>query len=76
MLEKDYPHIMWTGCLAHGLDFAMKDFGKLEYVKKVPSSANNIANLIRNNCRLSCTLAKLQEPRDPFVLLNPGDTRF
>lgn len=76
LLEEKYPHVMWTGCLAHGLNLAMKDFGKLEYVKKVLSQANCITNLVRNSDRLSSTLESLQAPQKPLVLLNPGETRF
>jgi hypothetical protein len=32
--------------------------------------------LIRNSDMLASELAKLQAPRKPLVLLNPGETRF
>jgi hypothetical protein len=67
---------MWTGCLAHGLILAMKDFGKLEYVKKIVSQVKCATQLIRNSDMLASELAKLQAPRKPLVLLNPGETRF
>jgi hypothetical protein len=67
---------MWNGCLAHGLNLAMKDFGKLEYVKTIVSQVKCATQLIRNGDMLASELAKLQAPRKPLVLLNPGETRF
>ena len=62
LLEERYAHIMWLRCLGHGLNLAMKDFGKLKYVRTILAGANRLVNLIRNSDRLSSKLASLQQP--------------
>ena len=42
-----YPTIIWTGCLTHGMNLAMKDFGRLEYNSTVLRQAQEAVNLIR-----------------------------
>ena len=67
---------MWTGCLTHGLNLAMMDFGRLPYVRITLSQANRVTELIRNRDGLSSQLASPQQPRTPLVLINHGETRF
>lgn len=76
IIQAQHEHIMWVGCMAHGMNLMMKDFGKLKYVSSIMSQAKRIAKLIRNNDRLSNGLARLQTTQQPLVILLPGETRF
>ncbi|KAL3679407.1 hypothetical protein R1sor_022363 [Riccia sorocarpa] len=47
LVRERYPHIIFGGCVAHGLDLLMEDIGKLPWVKEVV-----------NDCRLAQRLSR------------------
>ena len=71
-LEDKYPHIMWVGCVAHGLDLLIKDICKLPWADAAVSLCRSIVKFIKKHDKTR----QLFLVHSPLQLLLPGDTRF
>ena len=49
MIEGAYRHIFWTPCCVHSLNNALKDTGKIEWVKQVVLEAREVQMFICNH---------------------------
>ncbi|KAH9293455.1 hypothetical protein KI387_041340, partial [Taxus chinensis] len=72
MVEGAYKHIFWTPCCVHALNNALKDIGKIDWVKAVVAEARHIQMFI---CNHHTSLALFRSfSRKEF--LKPVDTRY
>ncbi|KAH9289309.1 hypothetical protein KI387_033426, partial [Taxus chinensis] len=72
MVEGAYKHIFWTPCCVHALNNALKDIGKIDWVKVVVAEARHIQMFI---CNHHTSLALFRSfSRKEF--LKPVDTRY
>ncbi|KAL3697190.1 hypothetical protein R1sor_011266 [Riccia sorocarpa] len=44
-----YPHVIFGGCVAHGLDLLMEDIGKLDWVKSVVTECKTFIQFVKNH---------------------------
>jgi Protein of unknown function (DUF 659) len=72
LLESEFPHVTFTGCVAHSLDLALESIGKLEWVADYVTAGRNLTLFITRH----------QAPQAIFrtkstkQLVKPADTRF
>ena len=69
--KKRRPHLYWTPCAAHCLDFILEDIGKLPHIKKTIERAISISGYIYNRTGLLNMMRRLIEQRE---LLRPAKT--
>ncbi|GAQ91180.1 hypothetical protein KFL_007390040 [Klebsormidium nitens] len=67
-----FPWITCSGCVAHGMDLALEDVGKEEWVSPTLKAARDLVKFITNHHK---TIALFRQHSD-LELLKPGDTRF
>ena len=53
LLELKRPHLYWTPCVAHCLDFMLEDIGKLPNIKRTLERAISLNGYIFNRSRLT-----------------------
>ncbi|KAH9329297.1 hypothetical protein KI387_001405 [Taxus chinensis] len=72
LVEAHYQHIYWTPCCVHAMNNALKDIGKIDWVKNVVADARDVQMFI---CNHHTSLALFRSfSRKEF--LKPVDTRF
>eukprot|EP00253_Pinus_taeda_P010886 PITA_10886 len=72
LLMEHFPKLFWTPCVAHCIDLALHDIGKIGWVQVNISQARQLVKFILNH-RLSLNIFRKYKTRN---LLRPGDTRF
>nr|KAJ0187084.1 hypothetical protein LSAT_V11C900480190 [Lactuca sativa] len=50
IVEAKYPHIYWTPCAAHCIDFMLEDIFKASHLKKTLDKAITVNTYIYNRC--------------------------
>jgi hypothetical protein len=72
MVEGTYRHIFWTPCCVHALNNALKDIGKLDWVKQTVAEAKEIQMFICNH-HTSLALFRTFSKKEFF---KPVETRY
>ena len=49
ILKQEFPHFLFSGCAAHGLDLLLKDIKKLHWVDEALSLVPTVVNLVRGH---------------------------
>jgi hypothetical protein len=70
-IEALYPHITWSGCVAHAMDLCLEDLGT-EWAALILKQGRDIVKFISNHHK-SQALFRDQSTQE---LLKPGETRF
>ncbi|KAL3676646.1 hypothetical protein R1sor_026594 [Riccia sorocarpa] len=70
----EFPHIVFGGCVAHGIDLLFEDMAKLPWMKAIFSKCNEIVCFIKNSHQPHSMLMDFFS--DGATLLKPGITRF
>ncbi|KAL2610701.1 hypothetical protein R1flu_029274 [Riccia fluitans] len=73
-VRAEYPHIVFGGCVAHGIDLLFEDMGKLAWIGAIFDKCNNIVSSIKNSHQPHTMLMDFFS--DGTTLLKPGVTRF
>jgi hypothetical protein len=71
-IEALYPHITWSGCVAHAMDLCLEDIGKSEWAVPILKQGRDIVKFISNHHK---SLALFRD-QSILNLLRPADTRF
>ncbi len=71
-ITAQFPWITCSGCVAHAMDLALEDMGKLAWVSPIIKAARDVVKFITNHHK---SLALFQE-QSSLELLKPGETRF
>ncbi|KAL3676244.1 hypothetical protein R1sor_026192 [Riccia sorocarpa] len=74
LVRERYPHIIFGGCVAHGLDLLMEDIGKLPWVKEVVNDCKKFIKFIKNHHMKNAMF--LDFFSNDVTLLKPTATRF
>lgn len=77
LIEAKYPHIFWSGCLAHTLNLLMKDIGKskepaVSFFKETYTKGKDIVKFIRNHSQCLSLFKKFST----LEVLKSKKTRF
>lgn len=72
LIEGTYRHIFWTPCCVHALNNALKDIGKIDWVKNVVAEARDLQMFICNH-HTSLALFRSFSKKE---FLKPADTRY
>ncbi|KAL3701015.1 hypothetical protein R1sor_019037 [Riccia sorocarpa] len=73
LVRERYPHIIFGGCVAHGLDLLMEDIGKLPWVKEVVNDSKKFIKFIKNHHMTNAMF--LDFFSNGVTLLKPATTR-
>ncbi|KAL3690237.1 hypothetical protein R1sor_016546 [Riccia sorocarpa] len=49
LMRDTYPHVIFGGCVAHGLDLLMEDIGKFDWVKSVVTECKTFIQFVKNH---------------------------
>jgi hypothetical protein len=49
IVEDRYPHITYSGCIAHGIHLVLEDIGKIDWVHKIVNEARINIKFITNH---------------------------
>ncbi|KAL3678004.1 hypothetical protein R1sor_020960 [Riccia sorocarpa] len=74
LVRNTYPHIIFGGCVAHGLDLLMEDIGKLDWVKSVVTECKTFIQFVKNHHMPHAMF--LDHFSNGASLLKPAATRF
>ncbi|KAL3689782.1 hypothetical protein R1sor_016091 [Riccia sorocarpa] len=74
IVRAEFPHIVFGGCVAHGIDLLFEDMAKLPWIKAIFSKCNEIVCFIKNSHQPHTMLMDFFS--DGATLLKPGITRF
>ncbi|XP_026395656.1 uncharacterized protein LOC113290253 [Papaver somniferum] len=77
IIEEKYPHIFWSGCLAHTLILLTKDIAKskepaISFVKETYTKDKDIVKFVRNHSQCLALFKKFS----PLEVLKSKKTRF
>ncbi|XP_026438026.1 uncharacterized protein LOC113336291 [Papaver somniferum] len=77
IIEQKYPHIFWSGCLAHTLNLLMKDIAKskepaISFVKETYTKGKDIVKFVRNHSQCLALFKKFSH----LEVLKSKKTRF
>lgn len=73
LLEDEFPHISWLGCLAHCMDLTLKDIMELPWAKALAKRIKSTHKLILHH---QAPHALFGKHSPTLTLLLPGMTRF
>ncbi|KAL2649517.1 hypothetical protein R1flu_017645 [Riccia fluitans] len=73
-VRAEYPHIVFGGCVAHGIDLLFEDMGKLAWISAIFDKCYDIVSFIKNSHQPHTMLMDFFS--DGATLLKPGVTRF
>ncbi|KAL2623830.1 hypothetical protein R1flu_008075 [Riccia fluitans] len=48
-VRTEYPHIVFGGCVAHGINLLFEDMGKLAWIGAIFDKCNDIVSFIKNS---------------------------
>ncbi|KAL3675557.1 hypothetical protein R1sor_025505 [Riccia sorocarpa] len=74
IVRAEFPHIVFGGCVAHGIDLLFEDMAKLPWIKAIFSKCNEVVCFIKNSHQPHTMLMDFFS--DGATLLKPGITRF
>ncbi|KAL3685205.1 hypothetical protein R1sor_003227 [Riccia sorocarpa] len=74
LVRDTYPHVIFGGCVAHGLDLLMEDIGKLDWVKSVVTDCKTFIQFVKNHHMPHAMF--LDHFSNGATLLKPAATRF
>ncbi|KAL3677110.1 hypothetical protein R1sor_027058 [Riccia sorocarpa] len=74
LVRDTYPHVIFGGCVAHGLDLLMEDIGKLDWVKSVVTECKTFIQFVKNHHMPHAMF--LDHFSNGASLLKPVATRF
>ncbi|KAL3679664.1 hypothetical protein R1sor_022620 [Riccia sorocarpa] len=74
LVRDTYPHVIFGGCVAHGLDLLMEDIGKLDWVKSVVTECKTFIQFVKNHHMPHAMF--LDHFSNGASLLKPAATRF
>ncbi|KAL3685578.1 hypothetical protein R1sor_003600 [Riccia sorocarpa] len=74
LVRDTYPHVIFGGCVAHGLDLLMEDIGKLDWVKSVVIECKTFIQFVKNHHMPHAMF--LDHFSNGASLLKPAATRF
>ncbi|KAL3690270.1 hypothetical protein R1sor_016579 [Riccia sorocarpa] len=74
LVRKRFPHVVFGGCVAHGIDLLFEDIGKLPWVKDVVQECRAMVSFIKNH-HIPHTMF-LDHFSNGAALLKPNITRF
>nr|KAJ0187801.1 hypothetical protein LSAT_V11C900463330 [Lactuca sativa] len=73
LVEEKYPHIYWTPCAAHCIDFIFEDIFKFPYLKRTLDKAITVYTYIYNRILLLNMMREFTGKKD---MVRPAKTRF
>ncbi|KAL2622482.1 hypothetical protein R1flu_002687 [Riccia fluitans] len=73
-VRAEYPHIIFGGCVAHGIDLLFEDMEKLAWIGAIFDKCNDIVSFIKNSHQPHTMLMDFFS--DGATLLKPRVTRF
>ncbi|KAF1868189.1 hypothetical protein Lal_00018708 [Lupinus albus] len=73
LLEKEFPHLFWSPCVAHCVNLMFQDIGKLLEVTDTLSHAANITKYLYNHCHPLYLMRQFTNGKEIF---RPAPTRF
>ncbi|KAL2624259.1 hypothetical protein R1flu_008504 [Riccia fluitans] len=71
-VRAEYSHIVFGGCVAHGIDLLFEDMGKLAWIDAIFDKCNDIVSFIKNFHQPHTMLMDFFS--DGATLLKPGVT--
>ncbi|KAL3699402.1 hypothetical protein R1sor_017424 [Riccia sorocarpa] len=74
LIRMRFPHIVFGGCVAHGLDLVCEDIGRLPWVKSIFDKCREFITFIKGHQRSHSMF--LDYFSNGVELLKPGATRF
>ncbi|KAL3695423.1 hypothetical protein R1sor_009499 [Riccia sorocarpa] len=74
IVRAKFPHIVFGGCVAHGIDLLFEDMAKLPWIKAIFSKCNDIVCFIKNSHQPHTMLMDFFS--NGATLLKPGDYTF
>jgi hypothetical protein len=76
IIEDKYPHITYSGYIAHGIDLVLEDIGKSDWVHKIVNEARTNIKFITNHHKSQALFREFSSKVNNMELLRLGDTRF
>ncbi|KAL3701253.1 hypothetical protein R1sor_019275 [Riccia sorocarpa] len=74
LIQSRYPHIVFGGCVAHGLDLVCEDMARLPWIKTIFDKCREFITFIKGHQRSHSMF--LDYFSNGSELLKPGATRF
>ena len=74
LVTERFPHIIWGGCVAHGVDLVCHDLGRMEWISDIFDRCKNVVKFVKNH-HMTNTLF-MDKFSNGLQLLKPGEKRF